>query len=1397
MHPTECNVSVVVTSRSHESSFNDRRLRPGGLAAVVCVALLSASSLHAGASQAVNKTRSLAGQPTAAATEQPPTTAEQLSNHAPAGWRSKRVPAPSSSSGVAGVPGRSGPGVKPVPAEKGGGTPPAPRSGGNDLCATASPVSDGTFPFDLTGATNDYAGTCGSTGAAPDRWWVYTPSCTGTASWSTCTLTSLDTVMTVLDECGGAHILCLDDFCGLQTQVSFAVVAGEDYFLRLAGFNGAIGSGSFSISLAPSAGPSNDACAAAIVVSDGTHAFSSLCATNDYAGVCGATAAAPDVWWSYTAASNGILVWQTCGLTSLDTVLSILDTCGGTTLACLDDSCGLQTSLAFAVNAGSTYALRLAGFNGAAGSGQFVLSLLPPVPNDDCANAAPISEACWYEYDNSIASMDGQPDMLCTTSPNTQIEADLWYLWTGSCTDTIIVESCGGSSLDTMIAVYDNGLNPFPVCPTGAALACIDDSCGVQSRVQFTPTIGHTYLFRVGTFPGTPRGPGAFRVSCGECNTIGCQPGTREEAEPCAGDTNGGCNAAAPNAYELVTCDERIHGTSFALAGTRDTDWYRVIAPASGNLSITISADFPCVCFILDLGNPIPFPCGTFALLASTDVAPCATSTVTVTGLIPGAPYVVFVAPGMGGGGIFDGIPCPANYVVDFDVGSPCPCCCPDGTATTPTTYAFQIGGISASGVSAFPWTISFPGTPGCVELSGMTGLTPSSCAALSANNMAYSINAAAAEVGVAHIIQARSFAGEQDCDDAVLLIEVFGNSACTTCAMTFCVGSPACCIPPAGTCIPASLSSPTISAIPLLCSDCDGNGIDDQVDVLQGLLTDVNTNGVFDQCEGLPLPHASLSSPLGFPIAPINVASVLTLGGNNRVSFAASAPMDRGYSVGVAGFESAGFEFEAPLVGAVVGQSQVRIDGAGDLNAVPVNPRSSARIVVHNTTPSNERYRAFQEYAPAANANQIRVVLLNAAGHTVSTATLPYNPAVPLVTFGPSWPRVQLDAAIREANAGTTVRGTVLRFVGDAVANIEPAFPMFPNVREIRLIPVGPGLGTFGNLQSATLTARQLGTVTTTDMFTGIFNGAGVFPGAQAVANTSGGMGDDLCIDHPGTKGTSETKTTIDIGCVKAVEFELAPPTDLKFCAYWHPTLCYKDPDNPTVPEKPLDPLDIFHAVDSTNFSAGVDIFVPLCTATPGGIVNYRTLDNNGWTGFLPIAPSSICAQGIARDHAGTIDLWPKKLREELVTGTSGRMSCIIVTFEAPTSGPSYAYDLGSSGGSANGFIGGSSTSGTAYPTMLQIQFLGIDSNIPCSACLSSIKLPASGTSPFKITGMSVTANSTNGDFNSSGSINSQDFFDFLIAFFNNDPAADFDCSGTVNAQDFFDFLTCFFGGC
>src|SRR5690606_32268242 len=96
---------------------------------------------------------------------------------------------------------------------------------------------------------------CGSSGAAPDVWFRYTASCSGTATVTTCDLTQHDSVLEVLNTCGGAPIVCLDDSCGQQTTVTFDATAGQAYLVRVAGFSNRTGSGQVRISCAGSACP--------------------------------------------------------------------------------------------------------------------------------------------------------------------------------------------------------------------------------------------------------------------------------------------------------------------------------------------------------------------------------------------------------------------------------------------------------------------------------------------------------------------------------------------------------------------------------------------------------------------------------------------------------------------------------------------------------------------------------------------------------------------------------------------------------------------------------------------------------------------------------------------------------------------------------------------------------------------------------------------------------------------------------------------------------------------------------------------------------------------------------------------------------------------------------------
>ncbi len=1098
-----------------------------------------------------------------------------------------------------------------------------------------------------------------------------------------------------------------------------------------------------------------------------------------------------DEWFVWTATATGNASATTCGI-GPDTKIAVYSGAAcppGAAIACNDDACGLLTTVLFPVTAGQPYLIQIGVFPGAAGgSGNLTVADQNSGPtNDNCSDAEPVTELCWYEYDNRNATIDGAVEGLCAS----QIGHDIWYIWSGECIGSVVFETCGGSSRDTQIAVYNNGANPVPVCPTGSAIACNDDSCGLQSRILFSAIAGNYYVLRVGNFGASAGGPGAFRLSCGGCDTIGCQPGTEEEAEPCGMDTNGGCNSINPDSYDAVLCDSRVHGTAWAIGGMRDTDWFRLVAPASGVISVTLTSDFEASLFVLDIGSPVPHPCGTITTLGSATSIPCASTTLTTSGLVPGNVYVVFVAPT-----VFEGLACRTDYILQFEIGSPCePCCCPDGTALTPTTYVFEIGGISPAADASFPWTISFPDAPGCVTLSGSVPLPGDACAALSADFIARGIASAAAANGANHIIRTRSVAGPSGCAQAYLLIDVYGNAMCPTCPMVLCVGTPGCCVPPSGSCVPAPLASPSISAVPLLCGDCDGNGTDDRVDVICGRLSDANNNGVFDQCEGF-----MVNSPLGFPVSPLNAS--LSLGTGNQIRFTAPGPVARGLHATAPGFQSFGILADVSLSGAVAGGSRLQYESRGVLDAVPDQAR--ARVILEVQDVAAGSYRAFADFS-SYNATHTRVELVNASGMVISSTTVPNDLNTPLVSFGPVLPEVEVDSFVLSGLPGmfTTERGATLRFAAQTEVFAITAAMSLANVIEVRFVAEGTAMLPLGELASASVLAQNLSGVTVTQMSAGQFDGVRIYPGtATSISN----MGDDPCVTFDVSDYSNYAEAEVKMvpnTCVQATAVTVVPPVGAFLCPAWKLVLCGKRTGGDPLEEEELDPLDFVGRADANSQNTvvgGVDIFVPLCVQSSicsGAPKVEYSLDGITWCCLNPQPIGVLDPPGTS--SMGSINVWPSQFTESL---GNGGMPCVTVTYTPPTSGM-ITYDIGYNTTSAGSCTPCASTTeyanGHAWGTTSDPLFMRFESQIaPDSGFLgiTAVKLKGRKISS-KVSGYNMMAVSSPADINGDGVINSQDFFDYLVVFFANSPSADFNSDGTVNSQDFFDFLVCFFGTC
>ena len=528
------------------------------------------------------------------------------------------------------------------------------RVAASDNCADAPAVGTGeTITFDTATATNDYAGTCGGTATARDVWAKVVAAADSTITISTCGLSGGDTVLTATRGCGGAQIVCLDDFCGLQTQISFPLDAGQTASIRIAGYFDSAVSGSAAVTVTPrgGGGGGNDNCADATVVTAGTYPYDLFNASNDYAGSCGASGSSPDVWYKYTTGAQQEQVTAlTCGLSSGDTVLSWVDGCGGGEIACLDDSCGLQTTLSTIVAANTTVWLRLASFNNGVHSGQVQFSSIPVAPpaNDSCATAEALTVGTPAAFDNSFADDDGGAS--CGFGGD-QGGGAVWFTFTSNRDGAVEVLTCDGTGFDTIVSLIDG-------CD-GTEVGCNDDSCGLQSYFVANVTSGTTYKVRVSGY-ALARGAGSLLVNYTEPCVITAPGGAIVEAEACGEDLNGGCNAPG-FPVEAVTNNSVIYGLAYAAGGTRDTDWYELTLDTDQDLTITGRAEFDLRLFILD--NVCP---GVTIIATGNTGRPC--NEISVTATLTAGTYRVFA-----GTNFFDGLPCDGsvdNHYV-LTIGTP------------------------------------------------------------------------------------------------------------------------------------------------------------------------------------------------------------------------------------------------------------------------------------------------------------------------------------------------------------------------------------------------------------------------------------------------------------------------------------------------------------------------------------------------------------------------------------------------------------------------------------------------------------------------------------------------------------------------------------------------------
>jgi len=130
--------------------------------------------------------------------------------------------------------------------------------------------------------------------------------------------------------------------------------------------------------------------------------------------------------------------------------------------------------------------------------------------NNLCANPNAITNGA-HTFSTEGATTDGPDEPgQCVIQNYTQVDADVWYCYTASSTEQVIISLCG-SQFDTKMVVYDGC-----ACPTATnqRLACSDDDCGngTDSRSIINAISGQQYMIRIGGFEGATSSEGLLTI---------------------------------------------------------------------------------------------------------------------------------------------------------------------------------------------------------------------------------------------------------------------------------------------------------------------------------------------------------------------------------------------------------------------------------------------------------------------------------------------------------------------------------------------------------------------------------------------------------------------------------------------------------------------------------------------------------------------------------------------------------------------------------------------------------------------------------------------------------------------------------------------------------------------
>lgn len=376
--------------------------------------------------------------------------------------------------------------------------------------------------FATTGPENQHNSACnyaGTPGIQNDQWYSWIATGTGMATLTACGAVGADSKVAVFySESATARcpidtdiIACNDDACGLRSEITFYVAAGNRYTFQVGKFPGSPNGAGF-FTLTPPYTHGSDDCGSPTVVAGSPVGltFNNASATTGTVGqhepACdffGRTGIENDEWFLWTSPGEGTATITGCtglGGASGDTKVAVYAStqCPGRfnqAIACNDDACGTVSALSFAAACGQQFLIQIGKYPGSPnGTGTLEVSLAPSQPGCVCPRTFTGNSAMLpFNFASHFPTENIYPADLCNDPFGARYPT--WYRWVAVGNGAATVFGCGlGNTSDTKVSVYRG-------CPPTLqnAVGCSDDSCGLQPELSFLFSDGVEYLIQIGT----------------------------------------------------------------------------------------------------------------------------------------------------------------------------------------------------------------------------------------------------------------------------------------------------------------------------------------------------------------------------------------------------------------------------------------------------------------------------------------------------------------------------------------------------------------------------------------------------------------------------------------------------------------------------------------------------------------------------------------------------------------------------------------------------------------------------------------------------------------------------------------------------------------------------------